>query len=102
MPVTEPAGGLSSIYALITSAKRAVEMTMYELSDATAEADFARTPRRGVKVEVVLDQNLAKSYNMPAYSYLRAHGVHGALGADGVRRDPPEDDHRGRGRLAPS
>ena len=48
---------------------------MYELSDATAEADLVRDAERGVKVEVVLDQNLAKSYNLPAYVYLRAHGV---------------------------
>jgi cardiolipin synthase len=68
--VTEPADGLSPIYSLITSAKRTLEMTMYELSDATAEADLARDAERGVKVQVVLDQNLAKSYNTPAYDYL--------------------------------
>jgi phosphatidylserine/phosphatidylglycerophosphate/cardiolipin synthase-like enzyme len=73
--VTEPADGLSPIYSLITSAKRTLEMTMYELSDATAEADLARGAERGVKVQVVLDQNLAKSLNTPAYDYLRSHGV---------------------------
>jgi phosphatidylserine/phosphatidylglycerophosphate/cardiolipin synthase-like enzyme len=51
------------IYDLITSAKHTLEMTMYELSDATAETDLVRDAERGVKVEVVLDQNLAKSYN---------------------------------------
>jgi phosphatidylserine/phosphatidylglycerophosphate/cardiolipin synthase-like enzyme len=50
-------------------------MTMYELRDATAETDLARDAERGVKVEVVLDQNLAKSFNTPAYDYLRSHGV---------------------------
>ncbi len=73
--VTEPADGLSPIYGLITSARRTLEMTMYELSDATAEADLARDAERGVKVEVVLDQNLAKSFNTPAYDYLRSHGA---------------------------
>jgi phosphatidylserine/phosphatidylglycerophosphate/cardiolipin synthase-like enzyme len=73
--VTEPADGLSPIYGLITSARRTLEMTVYELSDTTAEADLAQDAERGVKVEVVLDQNLAKSYNAPAYSYLRSHGV---------------------------
>jgi phosphatidylserine/phosphatidylglycerophosphate/cardiolipin synthase-like enzyme len=73
--VTEPADGLSPIYGLITSAKRTLEMTMYELSDATAETDLARDAERGVKVEVVLDQNLAKSFNTPAYDYLQSHGV---------------------------
>jgi len=73
--VTEPANGLSPIYGLITSAKHTLEMTMYELRDATAETDLARDAERGVKVEVVLDQNLAKSFNTPAYDYLRSHGV---------------------------
>ena len=73
--VTEPADGLSPIYGLISSAKHTLEMTMYELRDATAEADLAEDAERGVKVEVVLDQNLAKSYNTPAYDYLRSHGV---------------------------
>ncbi len=73
--VTEPADRLSPIYGLITSARRTLEITMYELSDATAESDLAQDAERGVKVEVVLDQNVAKSYNAPAYSYLRSHGV---------------------------
>ena len=73
--VTEPANGLGPIYDLITSARHTLEMTMYELRDATAEADLVRAAERGVRVEVVLDQNLAKSYNLPAYTYLRSHGV---------------------------
>ncbi len=73
--VTEPAAGLSPIYTILTSAKRTVEMTMYELRDATAEADLVRDAERGVKVEVVLDQDRAKSYDLPAYVYLTSHGV---------------------------
>lgn len=73
--VTEPADGLSPIYGLINSARRTLDMTMYELSDATAEADLARDAARGVEVRVVLDQNLARAYNTPAFNYLRAHGV---------------------------
>jgi len=73
--VTEPANGLAPIYNLISSAKRTLEMTMYELDDPTAEADLAAAARRGVDVRVVLDQNLAKSYNMAAYNCLRSRGV---------------------------
>jgi len=73
--LTEPAAGLSAIYDLITSAKRSVDMTMYELSDPVAERDLVADARRGVKVRVVLDQNLERSYNTPAYDYLAGHGV---------------------------
>ena len=73
--VTEPADGLGPIYRLITSARHTVDMTMYELSDRTAEADLVTDAQRGVRVRVVLDQNLAKSYNAAAFSYLSSHGV---------------------------
>ena len=73
--LVEPANGLSAIYALIGSARHTVDMTMYELDDRVAEADLAADAHRGVKVRVVLDQNLAKAYNAPAYGYLGAHGV---------------------------
>jgi cardiolipin synthase A/B len=71
----EPANGLSDIYNLITSARHTVDMTMYELADPVAEADLVADAKRGVKVRVVLDQNLARSYNTGAYDYLAAHGV---------------------------
>jgi cardiolipin synthase A/B len=73
--ITEPADGMAPIYDLITSAKHALDMTMYELDDRTAEADLAADAERGVKVRVVLDQNLARSYNTPAFDYLSSHGV---------------------------
>lgn len=73
--LTEPADGLGPIYRLIASARRTLDMTMYELDDPTAEADLAADARRGVEVRVVLDQNLARSYNTPAYDFLRSHGA---------------------------
>jgi cardiolipin synthase A/B len=73
--VTEPADGMAPIYDLITSAKHTLDMTMYELDDRTAESDMAADAKRGVKVRVLLDQNLARSYNTPAFHYLTAHGV---------------------------
>ena len=73
--VTEPADGLAPVYNLITSAQRTLDMTMYELNDQTAEADLAVDAKRGVRVRVLLDQNLARSYNTAAFDYLSSHGV---------------------------
>ncbi|MGH9105499.1 MAG: phospholipase D-like domain-containing protein [Acidimicrobiales bacterium] len=73
--VTEPGAGLAPIYRLIASARRSVDMTMYELEDPTAEADLAADARRGVRVRVLLDERYVKGYNLAAYDYLRARGV---------------------------
>jgi phosphatidylserine/phosphatidylglycerophosphate/cardiolipin synthase-like enzyme len=73
--VTEPAAGLGAIYRLISSAHHSLDMTMYELADRTAEADLAADAARGVRVRVMLDRNLARAVNTPAYDYLRDHGV---------------------------
>ena len=73
--VTEPDDGMSPIYRLIGSARRSIDMTMYELADPTAEADLVAAARRGVKVRVVLDQNRERSNNTPAFDELAAHGV---------------------------
>jgi cardiolipin synthase A/B len=73
--VTEPGAGLGPIYSLIASAQHTLDMTMYELSDARAESELASDARRGVKVRVLLDQNLARSYNTAAFQYLTSHSV---------------------------
>ena len=72
----EPKAGIAPIYRLITGARSAVDLTMYELADLTAEADLAHDAARGVDVRVILDQHLEKSRNLSAYAYLAAHGVH--------------------------
>jgi cardiolipin synthase len=61
--VTEPQAGYAPIYNLITSAKTSLDMTMYELTDTTAETDLAADAARGVNVRVILDTNLEKSNN---------------------------------------
>lgn len=71
--ITEPDQGVTSIYVLITSAQHTIDMTMYELNDTTAEQDLAAA--RGVTVRVILDQNLEKSNNQAAYTYLSDNGV---------------------------
>ncbi len=73
--VTEPGAGLGPIYRLISSAQHTLDMTMYELSDPRAEADLILDARRGVKVRVLLDQNLARSHNTAAFDYLSSHAV---------------------------
>ncbi len=73
--VTEPSAGYGAIYNLINSATTSIDMTMYELTDTTAEHDLAAAAARGVTVRVVLDQNLEKSNNTSAYTYLNANGV---------------------------
>ena len=73
--VTEPADDYQQIYSFINSATKTLDMTMYELSDTTAEQELAADSTRGVTVRVILDQNLEKSNNQAAYTYLSAHGV---------------------------
>jgi cardiolipin synthase A/B len=87
LPVAEPAGavadslivepddGMAPIYALMSSPRRTLDMTMYELVDPTAEALLANDAARGVRVRVVLDSRLERQRNQPAYDYLRSRGV---------------------------
>lgn len=73
--IAEPDQGYQPIYQLISSAKTSLDMTMYELVDTTAEQDLAADAQRGVAVRVILDQNLEKSSNQTAFSFLSGHGV---------------------------
>lgn len=82
--LTEPANGIGPIYQLITRARSSVDLTMYELSDPTAEGDLAADASRGVNVRVLLDQHLEKARNTGAYDYLSAHGVHVRWGPAGT------------------
>jgi phosphatidylserine/phosphatidylglycerophosphate/cardiolipin synthase-like enzyme len=73
--ITAPDQGYQPIYDFINSATKSVDMTMYELTDTTAEQDLAADAARGVTVRVILDTNLEKSNNTTAFNYLNAHGV---------------------------
>jgi hypothetical protein len=73
--VTEPSQGLTPIYNIITSAKKTIDMTMYELTDTQAEQLLAQAAAAGVTVRVILDQNLEKSNNQAAYTYLSQNRV---------------------------
>src|SRR6201995_3008714 len=72
--IIEPNAGFSPVYDLISKARTSIDLTMYELSDHTAESDLGAAPKRGVDVRVVLDQK-EKSPNDDAYDYLREHAV---------------------------
>jgi cardiolipin synthase A/B len=73
--VTEPADQYQQIYSLINAATTTLDMTMYELTDTTAEHDLVNAAARGVTVRVILDVNREKSHNTAAFNYLNANGV---------------------------
>jgi phosphatidylserine/phosphatidylglycerophosphate/cardiolipin synthase-like enzyme len=73
--LTEPNAGMTPIYRILASAQRAVDLTMYELSDRTLEGILVADAARGVKVRVLLDQRYEESANTPAFTDLSHHGV---------------------------
>ncbi|HEY2238424.1 MAG TPA: phospholipase D-like domain-containing protein, partial [Streptosporangiaceae bacterium] len=72
--IIEPNAGFSAVYRLIGQARHSINMTMYELSDHTAEDDLGAAAKRGVDVRVILDDKEKRS-NKTAYNYLRDHQV---------------------------
>lgn len=72
----EPAAGMAPIYALLESARHALDLTMYELEDTRAEHLLAVDATRGVDVRVLLNGTGTGSRNEPAFTYLQRHGVH--------------------------
>jgi len=73
--IIEPDDGMTPVYALLRSPHRSLDLTMYELSDPTAESVLASDAARGVRVRVVLDSRLEQVRNRAAYDYLRSRGV---------------------------
>lgn len=73
--ITEPDQGMAPIYALISSAKHTLDMTMYELNDTMATNLLVAAAKNGVTVRVILDQNDEMTSNMAAYSALSALGA---------------------------
>jgi phosphatidylserine/phosphatidylglycerophosphate/cardiolipin synthase-like enzyme len=73
--IVEPDAGMAPIYALLSSPRRSLDLTMYELVDPTAESLLADDAARGVRVRVVLDHRLEGQRNEPAYDFLRSRGV---------------------------
>lgn len=73
--ITEPSQGLAPIYNLISSARKTIDITIYELSDTAVTAALATAAANGVAVRVILDQNSEKKNNTTAYNYLVSHKV---------------------------
>jgi len=69
------AAGIKPIYTFVLSARKTVDLTMYELIDPTMVKDLIADQKRGVKVRVILDTNRERSRNLPAFDALKAGGV---------------------------
>jgi len=74
--IIEPAAGMEPIYSLVSSARRWVDLTMYELADIRAEQLLVSDAARGVDVRVILNAGYTAAANDPAFAYLQGHGVH--------------------------
>jgi phosphatidylserine/phosphatidylglycerophosphate/cardiolipin synthase-like enzyme len=73
--LTEPDQGLQPIYTLLSSAKKSIDMTMYELSDTQVTTILTTAAANGLTVRVILDQNNEKANNTTAYNTLTAGKV---------------------------
>jgi phosphatidylserine/phosphatidylglycerophosphate/cardiolipin synthase-like enzyme len=73
--LTEPDQGLQPIYTLLSSAKKSIDMTMYELSDTQVTTILTAAAAKGIAVRVILDQNNEKANNTAAYNTLTAGKV---------------------------
>ena len=73
--MVEPDAGPGPLYALLRSARRSVDVEIYELEDDQAEAILAADAERGVRVRVLLDEHYVGRYNRPAFAFLQSHGV---------------------------
>ena len=73
--ITEPDQGMAPIYALISSAKHTLDMTMYELTDTMMTGMLTAAAKSGVTVRVILDQELEMKSNTAAYDALGAGNV---------------------------
>jgi cardiolipin synthase len=81
--LVEPQGGMTSLYDFMSSARQSLDMTMYELSDTTAEQILIADHQRGVRVRVLLDHAYSGgSVNQAAYSMLSSAGVPVAWASD--------------------
>jgi cardiolipin synthase len=70
--ITEPDQGMTPIYDFVRSAKRTIDMTMYELVDPMFTGLLTTAAAHGVAVRVILDQNLEMRSNTSAYDTLSA------------------------------
>lgn len=72
--ITLPDATLTPIYTLLRSATTSIDMTMYELSDTTAQQILA-DQAAAIPVRVILDQNRERFNNTAAFTFLQQAGV---------------------------
>lgn len=83
--VQEPEAGYNPIVGLITSASRAVHITMYELTDPAAITALVDAHHRGVDTKVILDAAFhGRTTNAATFQQLSAAGVDVRWGPNGV------------------
>jgi cardiolipin synthase len=73
--ITDPDQGMGWFYAFIGTAKRSIDLTMYELTDPMVTTLLTQAAASGITVRVILDQNLEMQSNTSAYDTLMAGGV---------------------------
>jgi cardiolipin synthase len=74
--VQYPGAGFGGFYRQTLSARKTIDMELYELADTTEESDLAAAAARGIAVRVLLDSAYSgKRINAAAYGYLSHHGV---------------------------
>ena len=74
--LVEPPAGITPLYTFMSSARQSLDMTMYELSDPTAEQILMADHKRGVRVRVLLDHDYTGgSVNQATYAALSSAGV---------------------------
>lgn len=78
----EPDLSVTPLYALVNGAQSTIDMTMYALEDDKFLADLVEACNRGVKVRVILDQNLEERGNSPAFQQLNSVANCSAVWAD--------------------
>jgi len=67
--------GMKPIYSFVLSARKTVDVTMYEFIDPTMVRDLIADRKRGVKVRVILDTNRERSRNTATFAALSEGGV---------------------------
>src|SRR3984957_5933414 len=74
---TEPASGYGFLDAAIVSARRSIDVSMYELSDPTLDHALVARAAAGVDVRVILDADYeGTTENASAFAFLHASKVH--------------------------
>ena len=71
-----PRDGLGAVYQLVDTARRSIDLEIYELADPVMADALVAARVRGVDVRVLLSQAYhSKAVNQPAFSFLHGHGV---------------------------